>query len=108
MSFKKIQQDVDYWIGQHKVGYFSPHAILARITEEVGELAREINHRWGPKPKKSTEENIELGDEIGDIIFALCCLANSQGIDLDQVWQGVMDKCYNRDKDRYEKKPNAS
>jgi len=45
-----------------------------------------------------------LGDEIGDIIFALICLANSQGIDLDEVWKGIMDKCYVRDKDRFEKK----
>jgi NTP pyrophosphatase (non-canonical NTP hydrolase) len=41
---------------------------------------------------------------MADIIFTLCCLANSQNIDLDEAFKNVMDKCYGRDKDRYEKK----
>lgn len=40
-----------------KAGYFSPLANLARLTEEVGELAREINHYHGEKKKKETEED---------------------------------------------------
>lgn len=101
---KKMQKQVDEWVTLHKIEYFKPLEILARITEEVGELARELNHRFGPKKKKETEAKKEIGDEIGDIIFALICLANSQGIDLDKSFKRVMDKCYGRDKDRYEKK----
>ena len=56
------------------------------------------------KKKKSTEELKEMGDEMADIIFTLCCLANSQNIDLDESFKNVMDNCYERDKDRYEKK----
>lgn len=104
MSLKKAQNDVDEWVKQLKIGYFQPLEIMARLTEETGELAREVNHRWGPKKKKSTEEKKELEDEMGDIIFTLCCLANSQNIDLDEAWKRTMDKCYGRDKDRYEKK----
>ena len=77
--------------------------MMARLSEETGELAREINHRFGPKIKKSTEDKKELGDEMADIIFTLCCMANAQGIDLDTHWQNVMDKCYKRDNNRYEK-----
>ena len=36
----------------NSAGYFSPLANLARMTEEVGELAREINHHYGEKKKK--------------------------------------------------------
>lgn len=104
MSIKKAQDDVDEWVKQYKIGYFQPLEIMARLTEETGELAREVNHRWGPKKKKSTEETKEMADEMGDIIFTLCCLANSQNIDLDEAWKRVMDKCYGRDKDRWEKK----
>lgn len=104
MSLKNIQKDVDKWVNQYKIGYWKPHEILARLTEETGELAREINHIYGPKKKKSSEDTKELGEEMGDIIFTVCCLANSKNIDLDEVWKKVMDKCYNRDKDRYEKK----
>jgi len=101
---KKIQKQVDEWVNQYKIGYFKPLEILARITEEVGELARELNHRFGPKKKKFSEENREIEDEISDIIFALVCLANSLNIDLDKAFKKTMDKCYGRDKDRYERK----
>ena len=99
-----MQKQVDDWVKLHKIEYFKPFEILARLTEEVGELARELNHRFGPKKKKESEDKKEIGDEMGDIIFTLICLANSQGIDLDKSFKGVMDKCYGRDKDRYEKK----
>jgi NTP pyrophosphatase (non-canonical NTP hydrolase) len=104
MSLKQIQQQVDDWISQYKIGYWTPHEILARLTEETGELAREINHIYGPKQKKSSEDTCELSDEMADIIFTLCCLANSHKINLDESFQRVMDKCYGRDKDRFEKK----
>lgn len=104
MTLKDVQKQVDDWTGQYKLQYWTPHEIMARLMEEVGELAREINHRWGPKKKKSTEDKKELEEEIGDIIFTLACLANSQKIDLENAFKKTMDKCYGRDKDRYEKK----
>ncbi len=42
-----------------------------------------------------------FGEEIGDLLFVLVCLANSQGIDLDESWAAVMKKVYVRDKDRW-------
>ena len=104
MSLQDIQHQVDEWTSQFKVQYWQPHEILARLMEESGELAREINHLYGPKKKKPEEQTKELGDEIGDIIFTLCCLANSKGINLDEAFKRVMDKHYDRDNNRYEKK----
>ncbi|MBI2564718.1 nucleotide pyrophosphohydrolase [Candidatus Woesearchaeota archaeon] len=95
---------VDDWVKQYKIGYWKPHEILARLTEETGELAREINHIYGPKKKKASEKTSELGEEIADIIFTCCCLANSQGISLDKSFKKVIDKCYGRDSNRYELK----
>ncbi len=106
MSLKEMQKQVDKWTGQYKIQYWEPHEILARLIEEVGELAREINALYGPKKKKSFEGAKAMEDEIADIIFTLICLANSKGIDLDEAFQKVMDKCYSRDSDRYEKKIN--
>ena len=87
-----------------KIGYFQPLEILARLTEETGELARELNHRFGPKKKKPVEDKKEMEDEVADIIFTLICLANSLDLDIDKGFKAVMDKCYGRDKDRWEKK----
>ncbi len=104
MSLKQNQKQVDEWISKYKLGYFKPLEGLARLTEETGELAREINHRWGPKKKKSTEDLKEMGDEIADVIFALICLANSQHINLDEAWDKMMEKLNTRDKERWEEK----
>ncbi len=104
MAFKKIQKEVDDWVGQYKLGYFKPFENLARLTEEVGEVAREINHQFGPKKKKVTEDKGDLEEELGDIIYTIVCLANSLNIDLDRAFKKVMKKVYSRDRDRWEKK----
>lgn len=104
MALAKIQKDVDTWVNQYKIGYFKPMEIIVRLTEETGELAREINHRFGPKKKKKTEELAEVGEEMADMIFTITCLANSLNIDLDKSFKSVMKKLYTRDKDRLEKK----
>ncbi len=102
VSLREFQRRVDDWIQQVGNGYFSPHANLARIAEEVGELARLINHQFGPKPKKPEEAAQELGEEMADIIFAIICLANSQEIDLTTSLEGVLDKVWQRDRHRYQ------
>jgi len=101
---KDAQKQVDDCIKNSSYSYWEPLAQLARLTEEVGELAREINHRYGPKTKKSTEEVREIEDEIGDIIFTLACLANSTGVDMEKGLQGAIEKASGRDKNRYKKK----
>ncbi len=104
MSFRDAQQTVDRWIGQYKEGYFPPLTILARLTEEVGELAREINHRFGEKPKKAGEAEGSLALELADIVFVVICLANSQGIDLDEAFAAMMEKVRTRDDRRWTRK----
>lgn len=101
---KDYQKQVDDWVKQYKIGYFKPFEIMARLTEETGEVAREISHRFGPKKKKEVEDKVELEEEIADVIFTLCCLANSLDLDIDRGFKKVMDKCYGRDRDRWEKK----
>lgn len=104
MSLEDCQKDVDDWVGQFKVPYWPALSILARITEEVGELATELNDRYGGRVKKPTDDTKDIGDEISDVMFALICLANSQKINLDESWKRTIDKCYGRDNHRYERK----
>ena len=100
-SMKDLQQEVDTYIGQFKEGYFSPLAMLARLTEELGELAREINHTFGEKPKKTTEAEKAIEEELGDLLFVIICLANSLNIDLEEAHDYVMNKFNTRDKNRW-------
>jgi|ERR1051325_4230066 NTP pyrophosphatase (non-canonical NTP hydrolase) len=104
MSFAPIQQEVDEWISQFEEGYFAPLPMLARLTEEVGELARVLMHRYGGKRPKPNEDLGDTGEEIADAIFVLVCLANSLDIDLDRAFNGVMAKYRARDENRWTKK----
>lgn len=97
----ELQRDVDAYISQFKEGYFSPLALLARMSEEVGELAREVNHRYGEKPKKTDEADNSIELELGDILFIAICFANSLGIDLTEAHRKVMEKFNTRDANRW-------
>ncbi|MFC4557369.1 nucleotide pyrophosphohydrolase [Virgibacillus kekensis] len=101
---RDIQKRVDNYISQFKEGYFSPLSLMARLTEETGELAREVNHYYGEKPKKKTEEEKSVEDELGDVIFVLTCFANSLDINLSHAFERSMNKIETRDKDRWTRK----
>ncbi|EEL35303.1 hypothetical protein IEC_00761 [Bacillus toyonensis] len=100
-TMKDMQKEVDAYIGQFKEGYFSPLAMMARLTEEMGELAREVNHYYGEKPKKTTETERSIEEELGDVLFVMICMANSLNIDLETAHNIVMEKFNTRDKDRW-------
>jgi NTP pyrophosphatase (non-canonical NTP hydrolase) len=108
MSMHDHQQRVDRWISQFEEGYFHPLTNLARLTEEVGEFAREVNHRFGQKPKKPEEADADLAMEMADILFVLICMANREGIDLDAAFDRMMHKVETRDANRWTRKPAAS
>ncbi|WNF25234.1 nucleotide pyrophosphohydrolase [Mesobacillus jeotgali] len=101
---KELQQEVDAYISQFKEGYFSPLALTARMTEELGELAREVNHYYGEKPKKNDEKEKTIEEELGDMLFVMICFANSLNIDLEEAHNIVMKKFNTRDKDRWTRK----
>ena len=104
MSFKDAQHRVDAWIRQFEEGYFDPLTNMARLAEEVGELAREVNHRFGQKTKKASEPEGDLAMEMADILFVLICMANREGINLQDAFERMMAKVESRDEHRWTKK----
>jgi NTP pyrophosphatase (non-canonical NTP hydrolase) len=107
VSLAHAQQRVDRWISQFEEGYFHPLTNLARLTEEVGEFAREVNHRYGQKTKKADEPNADLAMEMADILFVLVCMANREGIDLDDAFSRMMTKVETRDANRWTRKTDG-
>lgn len=104
MSLTDAQRRVDAWISQFEEGYFHPLTNMTRLAEEVGELAREVNHRFGQKTKKKEELEGDLGMEMADILFVLICMANREGIDLQEAFDRMMAKVERRDEKRWTKK----
>lgn len=101
MRISEAQAAVDEWIGQFKEGYWPPLVNLARLTEEVGELARELNHRYGSKAKKAGEAEQDIALELADILFVVIAMANEQKIDLEDAFSKVLQKYRARDSERW-------
>lgn len=108
MTIQEMQNRVDAWIGQFEEGYFPPEVMIMRLSEELGELAREVNHQYGLKPKKATEPESSVALEMGDLLFVLVSFANSLHVDLDEVFRQVMDKYEHRDRHRWTPKTPTS
>lgn len=105
MTIADLQQAIDRWIGQFAEGYWPPLANLARLTEEVGELARAVNHAHGPKKRRAgTGEGDDVAEELADVVIAAATLANSLGIDLGAAVGASLAKVAARDADRWVRK----
>ena len=104
MELKEAQAQVDDWISQFEEGYWPPLVNLARLMEEVGELARELNHRFGEKTKKAEEPEQDLALELADVLFVLLVMANEQKIDLSEALERVLEKYRLRDSHRWVRK----
>lgn len=100
MTIKEAQNNVDSWIKEYGVRYFSELTNMTVLTEEVGELARVMARKYGDQSFKEGEKN-NMGEEIADIFWVLCCIANQTGIDITEEFKKSIEKKTQRDKDRH-------
>ncbi|MEG0254354.1 MAG: nucleotide pyrophosphohydrolase [Vagococcus sp.] len=104
----EMQQVLDDYINQFKQGYFSPLSQVAKLAEEVGELAREVNHSYGEIQKKASEPTNSVADELGDVLITTIIMANALDIDLTEVFKKNMAKFNQRDNYRFERKDDEN
>ena len=100
MTIKEAQEEVDHWIKQYGVRYFSELTNMAILTEEVGELARVIARKYGDQSFKNGEKE-NLGEEMADVLWVLLCLANQTGVDLTEELKKSIEKKTKRDANRH-------
>jgi len=105
MTIQEAQELVDNWIKQKGVRYFNELTNMALLMEEVGEVARIMARRYGEQSAKSSEEDMDLGDEMADVLFVLICLANQTGIDLTVALEKNLQKKNSRDNNRHLNNP---
>lgn len=101
MNIKNCQKTVDNWIKKNGVRYFNELTNLAQLTEEVGEVARIISREYGEQSKKPSDENLNLGEELADVLFVLLCLANQTNINLQDEFDKKLKIKSVRDKNRH-------
>lgn len=68
--------------------------MLAALVEEVGELADAMLAVEGVK---GSEKKEKLEEELGDVLYALLCIANYYGIDAFQALNNTVLKYLKRD-----------
>ena len=105
MTLDEAQQRVDQWIKQVGVRYFSELTNLAQLVEEVGEVARILSRTYGDQSFKRSDEQYDLADELGDVLFVLICIANQTGVDLTEALARNLEKKTHRDQERHQNNP---
>ena len=102
MEIKEAQKKVDEVIKEYG-GYWEPLSMMARITEEIGELARALNLKHGGKRSKFDGDGRDVEEELSDIMFTLLAIANSQEIELEKEFVDKIEKDFEKIKKVYEK-----
>ena len=107
LTLKEAQKEVDSWIKQYGVRYFSELTNMAVLTEEVGELARVMARKYGDQSfKEGEKDNIE--EEIADVLWVLLCIANQTGVDVTEAFARSIEKKTKRDQTRHINNPKLS
>ena len=79
MSYKIIE---DWNIKHNRV--HNKETVFYHLVEEVGELAKELNHfndNWRAEPNKE-----KLGDEMADVLDKIFILAKDNEVDLEKAF----------------------
>ena len=107
MTINEAQKQVDQWINTTGVRYFNELTNMAILTEEVGELARHMARQYGEQsyrekigeaPVSAEQRKEQLADEMADVLWVLCALANQCDINLEEALQKNFEKKNGRDK----------
>ena len=107
MTLEEAQKQVDSWIKEYGVRYFSELTNMAILTEEVGEMARVMARKYGDQSFKEGEKD-NLEDEMADILWVLLCIANQTGVNLTEAFRRNFEKKTRRDQTRHINNPKLS
>lgn len=107
ITLAHAQEVVHQWITSTGVRYFSPLTNMAVLAEEVGEVARVIARTDGEQSPKPGEK-LDLADELADVLWVVCAIANQHNIDLTEAFARNLQKKTTRDKTRHKQNPKLN
>jgi|TARA_B100002003_G_C13942415_1_gene457285 NTP pyrophosphatase (non-canonical NTP hydrolase) len=102
MEISEAQKKAKELISQYG-DFWPPLSMMARITEEIGELARAMNIKYGGKKSKGESDGREIEEELADVLFTTLAMAEAQGIDLGEVYERKVAKDFEKMKGVYSK-----
>ena len=87
----------------HYGDFWEPLSMMARITEEVGELARAMNIKYGGKKSKNSNDGRNIEEELADILFTTLAISEAQGINLEAAYNNKVAADFEKMKGVYVK-----
>jgi len=109
MLIQDAQKQVDDWIKNYGVRYFTELTNLAILMEETGELSRHFARKYGDQSfKKESDKEVvddKIKEELADIFFVLLCLCNQTETDLEEELKKSLLKKTKRDIERHKSNP---
>jgi NTP pyrophosphatase (non-canonical NTP hydrolase) len=103
MEIKEAQTKVEELIF-HYGDYWSPLSQLARLIEEVGELGKAMNVKFGEKKSKFPGDEGSVEEELADVLFTVLAMANSQKINIEKELEEKIKKDFEKMRGVYIKK----
>jgi NTP pyrophosphatase (non-canonical NTP hydrolase) len=68
-------------------------------------VARIMARKYGEQSYKKSDESVDLGDEMADVLWVLICIANQTGINLTEAFERNLEKKTKRDFERHKLNP---
>lgn len=75
----------------------SPKDVMILLTEEIGELAKEVRKSSDMKYDVSKDRKPKLEDEIADVFMYILCMCRTTNVDLAKAFQQKERKNMNRE-----------
>jgi NTP pyrophosphatase (non-canonical NTP hydrolase) len=100
MEIQQAQEKVDELIKIYG-GYWQPLSMYARLVEEVGELGRTMNIKFGQKKSKFQGDGNKSEEELADVLFTTLAIANLLNINLDNLFNDKLKKDFIKCKEVY-------
>ena len=82
MNLSYIKERVDKQIKSYG-GYWRPLSMVLRLIEEIGELSKAINIKYGDKRSKNESEDGNVEKELADVLYTAVALSNANNISLN-------------------------
>ena len=102
MEIIRAQEKVDAFVEDFG-GYWGELSMMTRLVEEMGELARSMNIKFGDKKAKFEGDGGDLKEEVADVFFTIITIANKLEINLEEVLEKKIIKYNQRDEGVYKK-----
>ncbi len=94
MVNQRFQQKVAKFVQENNLEIDLAYRLLDLVSE-LGEVAKEVlkSTNYGRTEFNSDDK---FADELGDLLFALSCIANTANLDLEEIVDKTLAKYQNR------------